>query len=275
MLREAREALTQGRLSEARDKANQASRLNVTYNALDDRPELVLNDVESAQHGQGGIQAPRKAHTEPSSNESLASPDARQFVADARTALNSGNTDAAQEFAIQAQQQDATYDLMEDRPELVLEEAQLIARQNADRSDKSALVQGTPVDVTTEGSPASGNPFTSAKKNSDVVNSDFPVIAAEGLSADEAYRQGIELLRAGDRAGARLAFTRAWKNAGELSGVQRRQVQDFLQDLATTRKQRHSVGVSSGGNSWISGRGRTICRINGRDRSVDVSNTGI
>ncbi len=130
LLREAREALTQGRLAEARDKAKKASSLNVTYNVLDDRPELVLNDVESAQHGQGGIQAPRKGHSEPSSNESSRLDQMpRHLVADARTALNEGDTEAAQEFAIQAQQQDATYGLMEDRPELVLEEAQLIARR--------------------------------------------------------------------------------------------------------------------------------------------------
>ncbi len=92
------------------------------------------------------------------------------------------------------------------------------------------------MDVTPAVQTASNNPFgQSTAKNSEFVNSDFPVIAADELSADEAYRHGIELFRSGDRAGAKLAFTQAWKNAGELSGVQRRQVQDFLQDLATVR----------------------------------------
>ena len=232
LLREAREALTQGRLTEARDKAKKASSLNVTYNVLDDRPELVLNDVESAQHGQGQIQSPRNADTGIAKNDSAAASGVRQLVADARTALNDGETDVAQQFAVQAQQQDVAYGLMEDRPELVLEEARLMARRDADHSKSQELAQGGPVDVTPAGNPTASNPFGRAAKNSEFVTADFPVIAPDQLSADEAFRRGIELFRSGDRAGAKLAFAQAWKNAGELSGVQRRQVQDFLQDLA-------------------------------------------
>ena len=235
-MREARTALTQGRLSEARTKAELASRLNVTYNVLDDRPEAVLTDIETVQNGQGAVESQSNQRTGLASNESATAPDARQLVADARTALNSGNHAAAEEFALQAQKQDQVYGATEDRPELVQEEAQLMARQNGSNSASISVAQGGPVDVTSESVSATSNPFGSSTKNSEFVTADFPVIAADGLSADEAYRQGIERFRSGDRAGAKLAFAQAWKNAGELSGVQRRQVQDFLQDLATVQK---------------------------------------
>ncbi|MFY8058179.1 MAG: hypothetical protein ACOVRM_10585, partial [Planctomycetaceae bacterium] len=43
------------------------------------------------------------------------------------------------------------------------------------------------------------------------------------------------MLRSGDRDGARSAFQAAWKNAGELSSTERRQLQEFLQDLASPK----------------------------------------
>ena len=235
LLREAREALTQGRLAEARDKAQKASNLNVTYNVLDDTPETVLNEVESAQHGQSGVQPLRNAPNGVAADSYSSASDTRQLLADARTALDDGNTDAAQEFAVQAQQQDATYGLLEDRPELVLEEAQLMARRDAKRSGNQGIAGNGPVDVTPAGTLDAASPFGSSTTNSEFVTADFPVIAPDRMSADEAYRHGLELYRSGDRAGAKLAFTQAWKNAGELSGMQRRQLQEVLQDLAIVR----------------------------------------
>ncbi|MEJ7590483.1 MAG: hypothetical protein WKF77_02975, partial [Planctomycetaceae bacterium] len=235
LLREAREALTQGRLAEAREKAKKASGLNVTYNVLDDTPETVLNDVESAQHGQGGMQSLPNTDKGIAATGSSAAPDTRQLLADARSALSNGDTDAAQEFALQAQQQDATYGLLEDRPELVLEEAQLMAGHDAKRSGPQEIAGNGAVDVTLAGTQGLNNPFGSGTKNSELVTADFPVIAPDRMSADEAYRHGLKLYRSGDRAGAKLAFTQAWKNAGELSGMQRRQLQEVLQDLAIVR----------------------------------------
>ena len=245
LLRDAREALTHGRLTEAREKANKASRLNVSYNVLDDRPELVLNDIEAATRGQSGIHSRHDNASGNANNDSAASTDAHQLVANARKALENGDPDAAQQFAVQAQQQDAAFGLLEDRPELVLEEAQLMAQRENGQGDSQGLAQKSPVDVTPARSQAADNPFAAtAFDNSEHVNSDFPVIAPEELSADAAYRHGVELFRSGDRAGAKLAFAQAWRKAGELSAVQRRQLQDFLQDLATVRNSQ--VQLASG-----------------------------
>ncbi|HQZ68726.1 MAG TPA: hypothetical protein PLY87_26750, partial [Planctomycetaceae bacterium] len=235
LLRDAREALNHGRLTEARDKATMASNLNVSYNVLDDRPELVLHDVDSATRGQGGAQIPDTAPSNLAQNDSSASSDARRLVANARGALEAGDTKTAQEFAVQAQQQDAAFGLLEDRPELVLEEAHMLAQRQKDADNTQGLAQRNPVDVTQPGKQGTDNPFAATPyDNSEFATADFPVIAPEQLSADRSYRRGVQLYRSGDRTGAKIAFTEAWQKAGELSGVQRRQLQDFLQDLATT-----------------------------------------
>ncbi|HRA89874.1 MAG TPA: hypothetical protein PK992_17425, partial [Planctomycetaceae bacterium] len=130
---------------------------------------------------------------------------------------------------------DAAFGLLEDRPELVLEEAHMLAQRQKDADNTQGLAQRNPVDVTQPGKQAADNPFAASPyDNSEFATADFPVIAPEQLSADRSYRRGVQLYRSGDRTGAKIAFTEAWQKAGELSGVQRRQLQDFLQDLATT-----------------------------------------
>ncbi len=242
LLREAREALLQGRMSVAREKANEASRLNVAYNVLDDRPELVMADIDSAMRGQG--KSARNQTNNVAAVESTASKEARNLVSQARGALKSGDHQKAHELAVQAQQHDAAFGLMEDRPELVLEEAQLMAQRDKSKSVNRAIAKNNPVDVTDE------NPFASegiAPVNFD--GAEFPAIATEGESASQLYRQGIAMFRSGDRAGAKAAFTQASKNAGELSSTERRQLKDFLQALA----QAPEVELASGQDAQESG----------------------
>jgi hypothetical protein len=64
---------------------------------------------------------------------------------------------------------------------------------------------------------------------------EFATISPDGSSASESYRQGIALMRRGDREGARSAFRAAWQNAGELSAIERQQLHDFLQELSAPR----------------------------------------
>ena len=231
LLREAREAIVHGRLGIAREKATQASALNVAYAVLDDRPELVLNDIESALRGHGKSAANHS--NDLAAAGSAAQSDARNLVTQARGALKNGDTDKAQQLALEAQQQDAAFGLFEDRPETVLEEAHLLAGQKSGKHGNTNLAQHGPVDVTT------GNKKAGAFAAHDVQSAnfdanEFPVLAPEGESASEAYRRGIAAFRSGNRPAAKAAFTNARKNAGELSSTERRQLQDFLQDLATT-----------------------------------------
>jgi general secretion pathway protein D len=231
LLREAREAIVHGRLSVAREKAAQASALNVAYTVLDDRPELVLNDIESAMRGQGKAAANRADNI--AAAGSATQSDAQRLVTQARGALKSGDTEKAQQLALEAQQQDAAFGLFEDRPETVLEEAQMMAGQKAGINGNTNLAQNGPVDVTT-GDKKAGAFAAHEVQPANFDDNDFPVLAPEGESASEAYRRGIAAFRSGNRPAAKAAFTSAWKNAGELSSTERRQLQDFLQDLATS-----------------------------------------
>lgn len=52
LLKEARLDLTEGRIAAAKEKALQAQNLHVAYTVFDDRPELILGDVNSALNGQ-------------------------------------------------------------------------------------------------------------------------------------------------------------------------------------------------------------------------------
>jgi type II secretory pathway component GspD/PulD (secretin) len=51
LVKQARTALTEGRLSVAREQALAASKMNVNYNLWDDRPELVMADIQTALKG--------------------------------------------------------------------------------------------------------------------------------------------------------------------------------------------------------------------------------
>jgi Flp pilus assembly secretin CpaC len=248
LLREAREAIVQGRLSIAREKAKQASGLNVAYNVLDDRPELVMNDIEAALRGQG--KAGAKNTEGMAASGSAAGTEARNLVAQARGALKSGDVDKAQQLALQAQQQDAAFGLLEDRPETVLEEAQMIASRKSGRNGQNALAQNGPLDITPGGATAS-NPFASSTiEPANFAEGEFPVLAPEGESASQAYRRGIVAFRKGNREAAKAAFMDAWKNAGDLSSMERRQVQDFLQDLASTSNVQLASGQAGNDESF-------------------------
>ncbi len=225
LLHEAREALVHGKLSVAREKAAQASELNVAYNVLDDRPELVMNDIELALRGQG--KSAKSAHTDNIADaETATEPEAYRLVAEARSALNKGDHQKAQHLAIQAQQHDASFGLLEDRPETVLEEAQLMAQNSSLKNGRNALASGSPVDVTPEGR------ASASLASNDEAEFDFPVLAPEGESASQAYRRGIAALRSGNRVAAKAAFSAASKNAGDLGTKERRQLQDFMQNVA-------------------------------------------
>lgn len=227
LLHEAREALVHGKLSVAREKAAQASELNVAYNVLDDRPELVLNDIDLALRGQGKTGKTQRTDNVAGAGKATAS-EAHQLVADARTALQKGDHQKAQQLAIQAQQHDAPFGLLEDRPETVLEEAQLMAQNGTQKSGQNSFASGSPVDVTPEGR------ASASLASNEEAEFDFPVLAPEGESASQAYRRGIAALRSGNRAAAKAAFSEASKNAGDLGSKERRQLQDFMQDLAAT-----------------------------------------
>jgi len=93
LLTEAREALLQGKLSVAKEKANEARSLNVTYGMMDDRPEHVLNDVELALSGRG---AQRSSDTK---SDSIASAEVTPADSTPVTTTENAQTEANEFFA--------------------------------------------------------------------------------------------------------------------------------------------------------------------------------
>jgi len=212
LLREARDAMAQGLVDEAREKAQAAAELNVAWNVTDDRPELVMEEIEAGSSSRSSA----VARGEPSEA-------ARDLLAQARQALAAGDHQTAASLAEEAQTEDAAWDLLDDRPELVIEEARIMAQNEAGPRGR----RGTRVARAAVEEPA------------------FAAISPDGSSASESYRHGIALMRRGDRAGAKASFQAAWKNAGELSAIERQQLHDFLQELATPRSVRLASGSTA------------------------------
>jgi type II secretory pathway component GspD/PulD (secretin) len=212
LLREARDAMAQGLVDDARAKAQAAADLNVAWNLTDDRPELVMEELEAGDGSGNSAVAGRQP-----------SKAARNLLVQAREALAAGDHQTAAGLAEEAQAEDAAWDLLDDRPELVLEDAQMMAQNDAGpRGRRGSRVARAAVE-----------------------EPEFAAISPDGSSASESYRHGIALMRRGDRAGAKAAFQAAWKNAGELSAIERQQLHDFLQDLATPRAVRLASNSSA------------------------------
>lgn len=130
LLSEARMALQNGDLATAEQKVAAAEQLDVAYGLFDDRPEIVRHDLErvAASMGQPTTQnlaaaGPAAQPTAPT--ETAASPEAKKeqalaLLEEARQLLASGKAEEARAKAEQARQLNVTYDLFEDRPEIVL-----------------------------------------------------------------------------------------------------------------------------------------------------------
>ena len=148
LITQARADLKAGRYDEARRKALQVDQLDLTYDLFEDRPELLLADVDrhtatmtiarpntaapksaspavaaemqAARNSKGAI-TQTAAASSGSSSESHKQ-QALKLLELARQDMNNGNLDGAQAKAEQAGQLNVAYKLFEDMPELVLNE---------------------------------------------------------------------------------------------------------------------------------------------------------
>ncbi|MBS0201369.1 MAG: hypothetical protein JSS49_00610 [Planctomycetes bacterium] len=139
LVTQARQDLKAGRYDEARRKALAADELDVTYDVFDDRPELVLNDVDRLTNTATLAGATRHQEAAP-----VAAADGQQRTAAknskkqqavrllelARQDIANGNLEAAQAKADQAEQLNVAYGLFDDTPELV--QSDVAARRAAE-----------------------------------------------------------------------------------------------------------------------------------------------
>ena len=143
----ARQALRQGHFNEAQDLALDAQKVDTTWNLLEDRPELVLADI-GRQTGSQMITADagRTAQAVPAGN---AREQALALLREARDLMAEGQLDAARERAEAVSQMDVTFNLFDDRPDLLLQDLRTaMARQPA--TSNSFAANSTPSAVEPE-----------------------------------------------------------------------------------------------------------------------------
>ncbi|MFM7919413.1 MAG: hypothetical protein ACKPJJ_04250, partial [Planctomycetaceae bacterium] len=213
----ARRAMDAGELAEAEALAAEAEAMKVAFAAFEDSPALIRRDIQRLKAAGQSAEETFAAHESASGSDA---DKARKLLSESRTAAARGDAAAAKAKAQAAAEMDVAWNLTDDRPELAAEEAEFAAARSGKGSRVAAASSKTP-----------------ARKvdNAGFDETDLSTISPAGRSAGQAYRQGIALLRNGDREGARTAFQAAWKNGGELSSTERRQLQEFLQDLAAPK----------------------------------------
>ncbi|WLD10944.1 hypothetical protein [Planctellipticum variicoloris] len=144
----ARADIKSGRFEEARQKALQAKALDVPFDLFEDRPELVLNDVDRRT---GGVTYAAKSNGASSAPVAAATDSDKQKVAAllelARKDIEAGNLESARDKAVQASEFQVAYKLFEDQPELVLQDIdarmafQNVAQKNGGRPATDAKQQ--------------------------------------------------------------------------------------------------------------------------------------
>jgi general secretion pathway protein D len=207
LVREARQDLKHGRIAEARRKAKEAATLDVAYSVMDDRPELVLSDIDRAE-AEGSV---AKSDTAP----------ALPVVIDAPPPPTVAEMPPAPTAPPAMAVAPVTESAMPLEPETPV----------PSRSSYSAKPPASPADAFT-----SENPFSGERAHPAVV----PVIAPTGASADELFELGMHELREGHRDNAYAAFLQCYRSGQQLADRTRdRQLHDFLRDLAPLRS--HNV----------------------------------
>lgn len=211
MVKQARAALDAGRVEEAWAKATAASQMNVAFQLFEDSPEQIMTAIEKMQQPTATpnamvAQAGATRSDNSSSANSNPSAQAAQLVREARTALKNGQFETAKQKAMLADQMNATYGAVDDRPELVLQDL--------------ARIKANPFDEPT------------AQDSYPVANANITPVYPATMSARDLYDSGLSQMRNGNMSAAREAFLMAYRQEDQLDARRRQQLQDFLRELA-------------------------------------------
>jgi general secretion pathway protein D len=135
LVAEARQLMREGRYDEARAAALKAQQEDVSYGLFDDRPELVLRQLDrmsgtvtlteaTAQPAATQQLAPAMPQTGPQTAAQAGAEQrhaqAQQLLTAARSAIKSGDLDTARSYVSEAQQLGATYRPFDETPDVVL-----------------------------------------------------------------------------------------------------------------------------------------------------------
>lgn len=164
LIAQAREDFKAGRYDEARRRALAADELDVTFDVFDDRPELVLNDIDRATSSQTFANATRPKTGSPAVAQQgkpqtgeAAKPagdskkqQAARLLELARQDIANGNLDGAQAKAEQAEQLNVAYKLFDDMPEVILSD---IAARRASEGIAAAPATQNPANTSPSAKP--------------------------------------------------------------------------------------------------------------------------
>ena len=116
LLKQARIELKAGKLEAAQAKAEQAQQLKVTYSLWEDMPEVVMNEIEERRSVEG---AARQRGGAGKAGDTV---QAKALLAKAKKALKEGKFEEARAMAAQADQMKVAFSLLDETPEIVLEQ---------------------------------------------------------------------------------------------------------------------------------------------------------
>lgn len=138
LIAEAKQHLAEGHFDEARSCALRAQALNLSYGIFEERPEHILREVDRAAgtvtltRGGNSSDVGNKKSNSKSMGPATATQSAAQaafdqnkaraqkLMADAKQAIAQGDLDQARQLATEAKQYEATFELFDDRPEVIL-----------------------------------------------------------------------------------------------------------------------------------------------------------
>ncbi|MBX3443268.1 MAG: hypothetical protein KF774_12750 [Planctomyces sp.] len=220
LLEDARRLLSEGQLDAAQARAEEAAALGAAFGIADDRPELVLQDIDAQSVDFGGNPAGTAAPGQLAS-ASDARKQALGLLNSARRAMQQGDMQTAIAKVAEAEALDVAYDILDDRPDMVRDDIQRLA----------AIGGSEP------------NPFAAQGGATDKPAR--PRVQLAGLTADELYRQGRQSLKNGDREAAYECFLACWQTGETLDPHRQQQLQEMLRSLSPRNEVRMASGESA------------------------------
>ena len=159
LIAQAREDIKAGRLEDAKRRALEADQLDAAYEIIEDRPELLLADIDRRQNtttiarnsgskssnttagkAKRGKDSDGGQEQASDNADSAQKQQALKLIEQARKAMEAGDLETAQAKAEQAERLNVVYKLFEDMPDVVLNEvAARRASQNLARKDSKVV----------------------------------------------------------------------------------------------------------------------------------------
>lgn len=132
LLHEARQALVKGHVNEAQSLALQAKQLEVSWGLFDETPDNFLAELERVSGREIFAASPnRTAPVASSAADAQSRETALKLLSEARSLMQAGQFDAAQAKTDEAKKLHVSYEIFDDRPELIAQEIGLQRSQNS------------------------------------------------------------------------------------------------------------------------------------------------